>query len=99
MTMAEMLRVHGEIEVRDSKRWEEAKAMKEIKGYYRRASKYGSVWVVTITDEDAMLAVNQNKMTGFGVEDAKHRFNEILAWAGYKITEVERDIIPDGVGC
>ena len=73
--------------------------MKSINGYYRRASKYGSVWVVRIKDTEAMDAVLLQDMTGFGVKDAVRHFNERLKHFGYEITETERDILDDGWGC
>ena len=61
--------------------------MNEVKGYFRKASPYGSVWIVRIEDEAAMRAVNLNSMSGWSVEHAVHNFNERLACAGYRITE------------
>ena len=63
--------------------------MKEIKGYWRKNSAYGSTVSVLIEDEEAMRANLMREMSGWSVEDAVRKFNKRLEFFGYKITETE----------
>lgn len=63
--------------------------MKEIKGYWRKCSAYGSVVAVLIKDEEAMMDNLMREMTGWSVEDAVRKFNKRLEVFGYRIVETE----------
>lgn len=63
--------------------------MKGIKGYARKATPYGQVWIIRIRDMEAARTINLNEMTGWSIEDARKKFNKRLEPFGHTIGEVE----------
>lgn len=64
--------------------------MKQIKGFWKKNSRYGNTVTVLIEDEEAMRANLMREMVGWSIQEAVRKFNQRLEAFGYQITgEVE----------